>query len=209
MHLQAAWRDPFSIVPRLASRLNTILKRFMYPFHDFGDGVSIHYTCDISRGVASRIAIGHRVYLAPHVWLNVEGDAASTEPTIVIGRGCKIGRSSVISAKNCISFGENVLLAPSVLVMDHDHEYRDPSRPIQEQGTTAGGRVFIEENCWLGYGAVVLCQNEDMSIGRNSVIGAHAVVRKTVPPFSVVAGNPARLVKRFDPLSGAWVRPDG
>jgi acetyltransferase-like isoleucine patch superfamily enzyme len=65
--------------------------------------------------------------------------------------------------------------------------------------------IRIEEGCWIGYGAAIVCGKGELVIGSNSVIGANAVVSRSIPPNSVVTGNPARVVKQFDPVKGEWV----
>ena len=179
-----------------------------YPFRHFGRGVSIHPSCDILRSMAAEIAIGDEVYLASDVWLNIAPGPSNPEPKIVLGKGCGIGRRSTISSKNQIVLEDDVLFAPSVLIMDHNHEFSDITRPILAQGVTEGGKIRIEKNCWLGCGVAVLCGAGQLTIGRNCVIGANSVVTRSVPPYSVVAGNPAKIVKAYCPDSGKWSKPN-
>jgi acetyltransferase-like isoleucine patch superfamily enzyme len=178
-----------------------------YPFAGFGKGVSIHHSCDLSRIVSNRIQIGNHVYIANGSWLTCPESVTGGPPSIIIGNGCKIGRRCTLSGKNHVELEEDVLLGPSVLLMDHNHEYSDTERPIYEQGVTAGGRIVIERNCWLGYGVTVLCNRGELRIGRNSIVGAGAVVTKSFPPFSIIAGNPAILLRRFDQQTEKWGKP--
>ncbi len=198
--------DPFALLSRVLTKVRTLWMKHTYPFAAFGSRVAIHYTCDLDRSMAPAIGFGDDIYVAKDVWLNVVPGADGDAPKMILGSGCKIGRRSTISSKNQIVLERDVLLAPSVLIMDHNHEFADPERPIHAQGVTAGGTIYIEANCWLGHGAVVVCDRGELRLGRNSVVGANAVVTRTFPPFSVVAGNPARLLKTLDPQSGRWVK---
>jgi acetyltransferase-like isoleucine patch superfamily enzyme len=198
--------DPLLLVPDLRTKAKTTWMRLTYPFAAFGKGVSIHHTCDLRRPVADRIRIGDNVYIGQDAWLNVPWGVAGAAPVIVIGNGCKIGRRCMLSAKNLIQLEEDVLFGPSVLITDHSHGFSDIDAPIHMQALTSGGTLRIERNCWLSYGAAVICTSGELVIGRNSVIGANAVVTRSVPPYSVVAGNPARVVRRFDSETRKWIK---
>lgn len=198
--------DPLDLFSRAGTWLHTAWLRNTYPLAAIGRGTSIHYSCELRRSFARYISIGENVYVGPDVWFNVTPSLNPSEAKVVLGRGCKIGRRATISAKNWISLGADVLLGPNVLIMDHNHEFSDPLAPIHAQGVTEGGRITIEENCWLGYGAAIVCGHSELILGRNSIVGANSVVTRSVPPFSIVAGNPARVVKRFDQPTGEWVK---
>jgi acetyltransferase-like isoleucine patch superfamily enzyme len=180
--------------------------RQTYPFAEFGNGVSIHHTCEISKSASSRIRICDFVYLAPGVWLNVPEFAKGAPPAIVLEKGCKVGRRCMVSAKNRIYLETDVIIGPSVLITDHSHEFSNVELPIGFQGLTQGGTVRIERNCWIGHGAAIISTSTDIVIGRNSVVGANSVVTRSIPPYSVVAGNPGRVIKRYDPDRDIWTR---
>jgi acetyltransferase-like isoleucine patch superfamily enzyme/glycosyltransferase involved in cell wall biosynthesis len=202
---QTPLADPISLLGRLMSRVYTWWLRLTYPFAALGSDFWAHYSCDLSREAAPYLKIGTGVKIDRDVWLTVPMEPDDGQPTIILDDGCKIGRRCMISAKNRIHIGRDVIFGPSVLVTDHLHAFEDVSVPITFQGITAGGTIRIEEGCWIGFGAAVICSQGELVLGKNSVVGANSVVTRSVPAYSVVVGNPARVVKQFDPVREKWV----
>jgi len=104
----------------------------------------------------------------------------------------------MISAMNSVRIERDVVLSPSILLMDHNHAFEDINVPICDQGITEGGTIRIEEGCWIGFGTTIVSSRGDLVIGKNSVVGANCVLTRSVPPFSLVTGNPGKVVKQFD-----------
>lgn len=196
--------DPLALFPRGLTKLHTIWLSLTYPFASMGRNLSIHFTCRLKRSAAPAIKLGSSVSIGKDTWLNIPGTTKG-KVALVIDDNCNIGSRCQFSAKNYIHLEPGVIISPSVLIMDHAHAYEDTTLPIQEQGVTEGGTIRIGEGSWIGHGAAIVCSRGEMSLGRNCVIAANAVVTRSIPPYSVVAGNPARVVKHFDPAKQAWV----
>jgi acetyltransferase-like isoleucine patch superfamily enzyme len=201
------WReDPLRLIGRIPVRLYSMWVRATYPFAAIGRDVQIHHTWDFRRYLAHRVRLGNSVLIGKDVHFGAYcPNEEKGEPMIVIEDGCSIHRLSQISARNQIYIERDVIISPSALIMDHNHAYEDVTRPIKEQSITPGGRIRIEQGCWIGRGAAIVCNEGELVLGRNSVVAANALVTKSFPPYSVVVGNPARLARQYDPGKGIWV----
>lgn len=122
-------------------------------------------------------------------------------PKIIIGDGCWIGIRNSFAAIDEIKIGNHVLFAGYVHITDHSHGYEDISKPIMPQKLISKGPVVIEDDCWLGFGCEVL---SGVHVGKHSIVAARAVVTKDVPAYSIVAGNPAKVIKRYNFESKRW-----
>lgn len=106
---------------------------------------------------------------------------------IEIGKGCFIQQCCTFFGRGGITLGENVLVGPKVNIITINHD-PDP----ENRSATYGRPVVIGDNVWIGINSTIL---PGVSIGCGTIIGANSVVTKDVPPMTVVAGNPARIIK--------------
>ena len=101
-----------------------------------------------------------------------------------------------------VTIGNNVILAQNVVMSGLNHEYKDPAIPIRNQPVTTAP-IIIEDDCWIAANAVITA---GVTIGRHSVVAAGSVVTKNVAPYTIVGGNPARAIRRYDEPTKGWVR---
>ncbi len=120
----------------------------------------------------------------------------SLSPEILIGNGVGIGANSNISCSNKIVIGDGVRIGRMVFITDNSHGKNDTiaelNIPILERPVVSKGHVIIGKNVWIGERACIL---PNVTIGDGAIIAANAVVTKDVPPYSVVGGCPAKVLK--------------
>jgi len=116
-----------------------------------------------------------------------------TPERVYIGKNVSINRFVTIDASDGgeISIGNNCMIGPYVLIRAADHRFDDLSQPIISQGHKPG-QIIIEDNCWIA-GHVTITRG--VTIGSGSIIGANSVVTRNIPPNSVAAGNPAKVIR--------------
>lgn len=110
---------------------------------------------------------------------------------VSLGERSGIGVNARFYGVGDISIGEGVIMGPDVVVLTENHRFQDVGIPIPGQGKEVSS-VVIEDDVWIGIRAIIL---PGVRIGRSSVIGAGAVVTKDIPPYSVVGGVPARVIR--------------
>ena len=156
-----------------------------------GSGVKINnFARLLNYGINSKIHLRDQVVLSQHV--EIKGHAPDGEGAAIdVGSNTYVGPYSCFSGQD-ISIGKNCLFGPYVGVFANEHVFEDITRPICEQGHRYAG-IVIEDNCWLGTGVKVL---DGVTIGTGSVVGAGSVVTKSLPPYSVAVGIPAKVVRQ-------------
>ena len=112
---------------------------------------------------------------------------------IRVGEGSLIGERNIIRGQGGVEIGSRVYTSPMVQMLAVNHVFDDPSRPFVEQGITAEG-IRVGDDVWIGSGAII---TDGVTVGKGAVIAAGAVVTRDVPPHTVVAGAPARVIRRI------------
>jgi acetyltransferase-like isoleucine patch superfamily enzyme len=186
------------LFPRLKGRLYTaVLRRFLgscgrrvtvCPPFRFANLRYLHFGDDV---IVNRDCWIHAVHLGEQF----------PEPKLVIKSHAGIGMGATISAAREVVLGEYVMLARNVYISDHRHAFENVEVPISRQGISSIKPVSIGDGTWLGQNVCIL---PGVHIGRQCVIGANSVVTRDVPEFSVAAGSPASVIKRYDPNLKVW-----
>ncbi len=115
-----------------------------------------------------------------------------------IGDYTRIGLGNTIIGP--VSIGNHVNLAQNVTVTGLNHNFEGVDKRIDQQGVSTR-QVIIEDDVWVGANAVIL---PGVTLGRHSVVAAGSVVSRPVPPYTVWAGSPARIIKRYNPENNLW-----
>ncbi len=121
---------------------------------------------------------------------------------LIIGHHTRIGLGNTLIGP--VTIGNHVNLAQHITVSGLNHNYTDVEKRIDEQGVSTEP-IVIEDDVWIGANSVILA---GVTIGRHCIVAAGSVVSRSIPPYSVCAGTPARVIRRYDPQSKEWKKPD-
>jgi carbonic anhydrase/acetyltransferase-like protein (isoleucine patch superfamily) len=142
------------------------------------------------------IEIGDDVLVgSKNTW--IVGFKVSTDPRLVIGNRVSINYDIMISVAKCVSIGDDTMIAATVQIYDNPSHPLAPSRRLRRESFAIedASPVIIGRNVWIGTSAIIL---SGVTIGDNSVVAAGSIVTKSVPPNTLVAGNPARIIKTLE-----------
>lgn len=131
----------------------------------------------IAVSVGHSIIVKHNAQIGAGVGLKI-GDRSQ------LGHNCRIG--------NYVTIGCDVVMGPDVVIMTSAHAFEDPNTPINLQGALPIRPVNIEDDVWIGTRVIIM---PGVVVGRGAVIGAGSVITKAVPPYAIVAGVPAKIIR--------------
>jgi acetyltransferase-like isoleucine patch superfamily enzyme len=134
-----------------------------------------------------RLEIGANVLFEPDAWITMPAPAR-----VRIGGGTFLNIGVMVAALELVEIGEHCMFANGCVVSDADHRYDDPVKPVPWQGFTSKGPTRVGDNVWCGANVVI---TSGVTVGERCVIGANSVVTSDLPPFSIAAGAPARVLR--------------
>lgn len=183
------------LIPKGQARPRRWVKWFVNPFfHIKGKGSLV------CRRTRMDVLPFNKFHLGAHSTVEDFATINNGVGDVIIGDHTRIGIGNVIIGP--AQLGNNIILAQNIVISGLNHHYEDINLPIHLQNVYTRP-IVVEDECWIGSNAVITA---GVTIGKHSVIAAGAVVTKDVPPYSVAAGNPARIIKKYNPVSKDWER---
>ena len=153
---------------------------------------------------SKRIFIGKNVYIRQSTWLAAVPVTGDEKCSLTIGDGTYVGNFCHFYASSKIEIGRKVLFADKVYLSDNLHGYKNIEMAVIDQPVEQTAPVIIGDGAWIGEHACVI----GASVGKNSVVGANAVVTKNIPDYCVAVGAPAVIIKRYNFELKDWCRTD-
>lgn len=191
--IELGWREKFNIPARI--KCGFVMKKFR-KYAQVGENLSICVRANCTADAPGRIQIGDHCRVYGTLQSQDEG-------RIRIGNHTCIYERSIIGSVSSIRIGDCVVISNHVHIYDNNNHPTDPAarRKMCLEGFEGdawrwvhaeSAPIVIEDNVWIGEYAAVL---KGVTIGEGAIVASHAVVTKDVPPYTIVAGNPARVVK--------------
>jgi acetyltransferase-like isoleucine patch superfamily enzyme len=148
--------------------------------------------CFVAPDVTFEIGRQATVRLGRWSWIGHGTKIRAHEGTVEIGAKTVLGQECTISSFQHVAIGRECIVADRVMLIDFDHGVVEVERPVRLQGIYKRD-VDVGNNCWIGYGACIL---RGVTVGDNCIVGSNSVVTKDVPDDTVVAGMPAKVLRK-------------
>jgi acetyltransferase-like isoleucine patch superfamily enzyme len=156
-----------------------------------GKSLQIGDNVEINALSKNGIKIGNNVSILKNTIIECTGVIRELGEGLVIGNNVGIAQNCFIQVRGLVTIGDNIIFGPGVSIFSENHNFSEIDKYINEQGETRKG-VKIEDGVWIGTAATIL---DGVTIGKNSIVAAGSVVNKDVPPYTVVGGIPAKIIK--------------
>jgi acetyltransferase-like isoleucine patch superfamily enzyme len=137
-----------------------------------------------------RLDVGSGTLFEPDVWIT-----APDEARVRIGSGTFLNIGVMVAAVDLVEIGDHCMFANGCFITDGNHRFDDPDKPVPWQGFDSKGPTRVGDNVWCGAHVVI---TSGVTIGERSVIGANSVVTGDLPPRSIAAGVPAKVLREVE-----------
>jgi len=179
-----------------------IRKRYGYP-KGFLLGLDTVWLTGNYATIGKNLRIGKRC----RVEVISEHNSMVYTPKLTIGNNVSMNDDVHIGCVSSVRIGNNVLMGSKIFISDHNHgnysgKTQDSPEVLPGLRLLSYNAVHIEDNVWLGEMVSVL---PGVTIGRGSIIGSNSVVSRSIPPYSIAVGSPAKVVKQFDEITQLWL----
>lgn len=186
---------------KVKKRIKSLLLRPRKSFYQIGK----HSFINTPRKLVGNqyITIGDEVVISEESWISAIDEYAGRKysPRIDIGSNTHVGRYFCLAATGEVNIGKNCLFSEYVYISDHYHGHDPEGGPLVTQALFSKGVTSIGDGTFLGYRVSVL---PGVQLGNHCIVGAHSVVTHSFPDYSMIAGSPAKLIKKYSFNSKQW-----
>jgi acetyltransferase-like isoleucine patch superfamily enzyme len=179
------------VIARVGGTLLTVPMRLMGA--RLGPGVMVGPGYSILGVTFRGVELQRDVAIGARSWIQTIPQPGKPAPAILIREGTKIGRQLTISAAGRVEIGRDCVISYQVSFLDHHHITDDPVLPPTKTGLTEPRPIVIGDGCFIGAHSFIL---PGVVLGNRCVVGANSVVTQSFPDGSILAGSPAKLVRR-------------
>jgi acetyltransferase-like isoleucine patch superfamily enzyme len=187
----------WALMPPNQARPRLWVKWFLNPFkHKKGKGSSIRRRTRMDVLPFNKFEIGYNSTVEDFATINNGvGD-------IIIGNNTRIGLGCVLIGP--VRVGNDIMFAQNIVASGLNHGYQDINTPPRLQPVETK-EIIIDDDVWIGANSVITA---GVHIGKHCVIAAGSVVTKSFPPYTVIGGNPAKILKQYNQSAQSWVKPE-
>lgn len=186
------------LIKELYLSIIQICTRLFFVSREFPSSISIHCQLDV---IPRRTGLQwHKLVLSKNSHIEKWCVVNTFHGDVILEKGSGIGIGSIVIGP--VKFGRKSACSQNCFITGESHLYKDIDKNFLSQGYKTK-EVVLGDNVWIGSNCVIL---PGVMIGNNSVIGAGSVVTKSIPPFSVAVGNPAKVIMHYHAEIGQWLR---
>lgn len=173
--------------------LRTSITKFLYG--KIGEKTYIGPTSLVQN--RKKLFLGNNV----HIYPGMRADTVLDDAEIHIGDNCSIAQNfHIVSYSGILNIGADTTVSANVFISNVNHEYSKIDQHILKQNMLYS-HTAIGENCFIGYGTVIM---PGTVLGRQCIVGANSVVKGVYPDYCVIAGVPARIIRRYNFQTEEW-----